>query len=351
MTTEPKKPKTPKTPQSQADHDSPWKDALEHYFEEFLHLLFPAIYVQIDWSKGYSFLDKELQKITADAQTGRHHADKLAKVYALNGQETWVLIHAEVQGKAETEFPARMYRYQYRIHDRYAVDVVSIAVLTDTNRKFHPKSYQYARWGCELVFKFPTVKLIDWEKRWSELESSDNVFALVVMAQIKAKRVKKGDVRKEAKIALIRILYERGYNREQIIRLFTVIDWMIELPKGLEQDFLQTIYAIEEDKRMPYINTAERIGMEKGFKLGHQEGRQEGHQEGRQEGLQEGEQKGQQKGQHQGIEGTLRKLITLKFGELPAWADERLTQASDAQLDVWVARILTADSLEGLLAD
>jgi len=82
---------------------------------------------------------------------------------------------------------------------------------------------------------------------------------------------------------------------------------------------------------MPYINTAERVGMEKGLKLGRQEG--------------------EQKGEHKGIQGTLRKLITLKFGELPAWADERLTQASDAQLDVWVARILTADSLEGLLAD
>ena len=58
-----------------------------------------------------------------------------------------------------------------------------------------------------------------------------------------------------------------------------------------------------------------------------------------------------QEGQHQGIEGTLRKQIALKFGELPAWADERLTQASDAQLDVWVMRILTADSLEGLLAE
>ena len=325
MTTE------PSAEPSRADHDSPWKEALEHYFEEFLQLLFPAIHAQIDWSKGYSFLDKELQQITADAQTGRHHADKLAKVYALNGQETWVLIHAEVQGKAESGFPARMYRYQYRLRDRYAVDIVSIAVLTDTNRKFHPKSYRYARWGCQLVFEFPTVKLIDWEERWTELETSDNVFALVVIAQIKAKRLKQGDVRKEAKIALIRILYERGYNREQIVRLFNVIDWMIELPKGLEQAFLQTIYAIEEDKRMPYINTAERVGMEKGLKLGRQEG--------------------EQKGEHKGIQGTLRKLITLKFGELPAWADERLTQASDEQLDVWVARILTADSLEALLTD
>ena len=118
MTTE------PSAEPSRADHDSPWKDALEYYFEEFLQLLFPAIHAQIDWAKGYSFLDKELQQITADAQTGRHHADKLDKVYALNGQETWVLIHAEVQGKAESGFPARMYRYQYRLRDCYGVEGV-----------------------------------------------------------------------------------------------------------------------------------------------------------------------------------------------------------------------------------
>ncbi|WP_006786937.1 hypothetical protein [Thiorhodospira sibirica] len=102
MTTEPPA-EAPRT-----DHDSPWKDALEYYFEECLQLLFPAIHAQIDWSKGYSFLDKELQQITADAQTGRHHADKLVKVYALQGQETWVLIHAEVQGTPDSGFPARM---------------------------------------------------------------------------------------------------------------------------------------------------------------------------------------------------------------------------------------------------
>ena len=67
--------------------------------------------------------------------------------------------------------------------------------------------------------------------------------------------------------------------------------------------------------------------------------------------LKEARQEGRQEGQHQGIEGTLRKQIALKFGELPVWADDRLTQASDAQLDIWVMRILTAESLEGLLAD
>ena len=76
---------------------------------------------------------------------------------------------------------------------------------------------------------------------------------------------------------------------------------------------------------MPYVNTVERFEREKE--------RQEGRQEGR----------------HEGVEGTLRKQIALKFGEMPDWADQRLTSASDAQLDEWVVRILTTDSLETLL--
>ncbi|WP_295408354.1 hypothetical protein [uncultured Thiocystis sp.] len=39
------------------DFDSPWKDALEHDFPEFLALLYPRIHAGIDWSKGHEFLD------------------------------------------------------------------------------------------------------------------------------------------------------------------------------------------------------------------------------------------------------------------------------------------------------
>ncbi|WP_244317746.1 hypothetical protein [Vreelandella titanicae] len=46
-----------------ADHDSPWKMALDGYCQEFLDLLFPAIHEQVDWSKGFSFLDKESQRM------------------------------------------------------------------------------------------------------------------------------------------------------------------------------------------------------------------------------------------------------------------------------------------------
>lgn len=258
-----------------SDHDSPWKMALEAYFQEFLGLLFPAIHKQVDWSKGYSFLDKELQQITADAESGRRYADKLIKVAALDGIETWVLIHVEVQGEPEENFAERMFTYQYRLRDRYNIDVVSLAVLADTRENFRPTTFHYQRWECALSFTFPTAKLIDWEAHWAELEACDNVFALVVMAQIQAKRVKENASRKDTKVALIRLLYERGYSREQVLRLFNIIDWMIQLPRSLDPEFAQAVYTMQEEKRMPYVNTIERLGIEKGEKLGIEKGRQE----------------------------------------------------------------------------
>lgn len=114
-----------------ADHDSPWKEALEHFFPDFLALLFPAVFDAVDWRRAPAFLDKELQKVVRDAEDGRRHADKLIRVHTLEGHETWVLIHVEVQGEPERAFAERMFRYYYRLRDRYAVDVVSLAVLKD----------------------------------------------------------------------------------------------------------------------------------------------------------------------------------------------------------------------------
>ncbi|MFA5632442.1 MAG: hypothetical protein WC997_13085 [Porticoccaceae bacterium] len=71
------------------DHDSPWKEALEYFFQPFLQLLYPDIHAVIDWSQPFIFLDKELQKITRNSGTGRRHADKLVKVLFRDGRERW----------------------------------------------------------------------------------------------------------------------------------------------------------------------------------------------------------------------------------------------------------------------
>jgi hypothetical protein len=89
------------------DYDNPWKDILESYFEDFIAFFFPHIHSDIDWSKGYTFLDKELQQVVKDAELGKRFADKLAKVWKSDGQETWVLCHIEIQSQEEANFPHR----------------------------------------------------------------------------------------------------------------------------------------------------------------------------------------------------------------------------------------------------
>jgi hypothetical protein len=63
-----------------ADYDSPWKEALDRYFEAFLAFLFPEAHADIDWSRRYEMLDKELQRIVRGAGQGRRVVDKLVKV-------------------------------------------------------------------------------------------------------------------------------------------------------------------------------------------------------------------------------------------------------------------------------
>ena len=49
------------------DYDGPWKEAIETYFEDCMAFFFPQAYADIDWSRGYRFLDKEFQKIVPEA--------------------------------------------------------------------------------------------------------------------------------------------------------------------------------------------------------------------------------------------------------------------------------------------
>ena len=90
------------TGEAQADYDSPWKEAVERYFEEFLAFLFPEVHADVNWEMGYEFLDKELQQVVRDAELGRRLVDKLVKVWSQDGEETWVLVHLEVQGQVWT---------------------------------------------------------------------------------------------------------------------------------------------------------------------------------------------------------------------------------------------------------
>ena len=63
----------------------------------------------------------------------------------------------------------------------------------------------------------------------------------------------------------------------------------------------------------------------------------------------EGEARGRAEGKAEGKAELLRKLLALKFGELTETADQRIASASEAELDRYVERVLTADTLDAVL--
>ena len=254
------------------DYDSPWKEALERYFPLFMAFFFPHAHADIDWSRGYQFLDKELQQVVRDAAMGRRVVDKLVKVWRSGGAEAWVLVHVEVQGQVDPDFAQRMYVYNYRLFDRYQRQVASLAVLGDPQRDWRPDRFTYALWGSEVSLRFPVVKLLDYNARWEALEGSGNPFAVLVMAHLKTDATRRDPAaRLQWKLRLVKDLYERGYGREDVLELFRFIDWMMALPEELTRQFDDAIEELEEAGKMTYMTKWERRGRELGFLAALQE--------------------------------------------------------------------------------
>jgi predicted transposase YdaD len=71
------------------------------------------------------------------------------------------------------------------------------------------------------------------------------------------------------------------------------------------------------------------------------------------EGEARGEAKGKAEGKAEGkVEGkasTLKRLLTLRFGALPAWAERRIDAAPLAQLDTWLDGIFAAEGVAALI--
>lgn len=246
--------------QQNTEYDVPWKTFIELYFQDFMTFFFPAIEADIDWSKPIRFLDKELQKVVRDAESPKRYADKLVEVYRLSGEKAIVICHIEVQNDGEPDFGARMYNYNYRLRDRYNCPIVSLAILTDDSKTWRPSGFQDKLWGCSTDFKFPIVKLLDYQENWAVLEASRNPFAVVVMAQLKTKEThNQPQERKAWRYQLTTMLYDQGYGEQDIIELHAFLDWMMMLPEELERQFQTELRAFEEAKHMKYVTTIERM--------------------------------------------------------------------------------------------
>ena len=317
-------------------YDSPWKDAIERYFADFLQFYFPAAHAQIDWSQPIIFLEQELRAVERDAELGQRFVDKLVKVAGRSGPHKWIYIHLEVQGSPQETFAERMFVYNYRLYDRYRTPVASFAVLADDQMNWRPMAFGYDVLDCQMGIRYPVAKLLDWSGSEARLEDNPNPFAIVTRAHL-ATRATANDpqARCLAKSRIVRDMYRQAWDKQKLIELFGVIDWMMRLPKEQEQAFWEIIEAIEEETKMRYVTSIERLGVEKGI----------------QQGIQQGMQQGIQRGIQQGKRWLLAQQLTARFGVMPVWVEEKLVSATDAELENWASAVLSAETLAGVFAD
>jgi hypothetical protein len=237
-------------------------------------------------------------------------------------------VHIEVQTGQESTFAERMYVYNYRLYDRYRRPVASLAVLADDAPGWRPTGFSLDLWGCRAGIDFPMAKLLDYAAQPAKsVAEPANPFEVVVQAHLAALATRQDpQARLGRKIGLTRQLYRLGLEREQILAVYAFIDWVMALPRGLEVDYHNAIESLEEEQKMRYVTTAERIGMEKGERIGME--------------------KGERIGEKRGEAKMLARQLEVRFGALSEERRRQLEAADADRLLEWSERILTAETID-----
>ena len=65
----------------------------------------------------------------------------------------------------------------------------------------------------------------------------------------------------------------------------------------------------------------------------------------------EGHQKGWEEGREDEAAHVLRRLLKRRFGEVPQWAEEKLSSADAEQLEEWAEELVVSDSLDDVFGE
>lgn len=200
--------------------------------------------------------------------------------------------------------------------------MASLGVLADEREGWRPSAYRRTLWDCTMQFTFPSIKLADWRARRQELAESENHFATVILAHLAAQDTRRDvDSRKDAKLALIRALFDRGESRERVLSLFRFIDWLLALPAAVEQEVMAIIERWEEEGAVPYVTHIERMAIERG----------------------------REEGQREEAARAVRRVLARRFGANATALDEQISATRDlTKLEALLDQAITVASLEDI---
>jgi hypothetical protein len=175
-------------------------------------------------------------------------------------------------------------------------------------------------------------RLLDFDR--PGLEKGHNPFAIITRVQLaKLKSEQDSDSRYSFRLDLTKELYSGNYTKEQIIRLYRFIDYVLKLPKPKALQFNKEMDLFEEEKTMPYISMTERMAREEGLLQGIQQGMsrgiQKGISEGMERGISEGIEQGRTRGQIEKVQEAVLEVLEVRFGDVPFAVKEEIICCND----------------------
>ena len=320
--------------------DTLWKGIIEDLVEDFVRYFFTDFIEQIDFSNGFTFLDKELEQLFPKSESKKRHADKLFRAQLLNGAEQWFLVHVEVQGYADPDFATRMFEYAYRIKDRYKKPLTALAIYTNENRKYHFTEYYESFMGSEITYRFNTYVLVD--KQVEDLHRPNNLFGLVMEVAFEdlLNRNKTDLDRLNFKTRLVKRLLKQGIDRLKIRRLLAFIKYYTNFErKEFFLKFEEGIYKITKPRKAmgieeAILNYVEEKGIEKGIEKGKEEGYAKG--------FEEGEVQGEATGEARGVDLGIRMVITRAWEKgMPVAEIADLTNKTIEEVEIVIKELKT----------
>ena len=295
-------------------HDHNFKNVFQDFPKEALEWILPDIPTQLGPIRSVEFIRQEPAKRKL---SDRHLSLDMPILFTFEKDQVLLWI-VEFQEDKHRFSIYKLLRYATDLMEQHPDALMIPTVLftekarwrTDVMRQLH------SRWGGKqfLHFEYILVKLFDHNAR--DYYNHRNPLVKILMPKMNYSPEERSEVIRQAYMGLFQLAAPMMFDK-----YIDFIDVYAEIREDERESLL-----LEMTKQEDTVMLAQYI---------------------REKGFQDGEIIGEMKGRRI----LLEHQLTRRFGTLPDWGRERLTQATVEQLDRWGDRVLDAESIQAVLAE
>lgn len=238
--------------------DTPWKEVLSRFVRYVLALLLPEAHDDIDWTRDPEDMETEMRKLFPDSETGERRVDKLYKFWLKGDRGEFAILHMDVQNQVEDIFTHRMHEYSNVLEVHLNEDVDALAILGDDNPDWYPSAYRRSHWRTRKDYHFAVVKLLHWKGSEDQLESSENPFAVFVLAHLITLRTTLDDPdRLVWKLRLAQNYLERKMLEVDRTDWLRLLEWILPLTDADHKVYCARLIQMMKGDTVPFVSFLE----------------------------------------------------------------------------------------------